>query len=432
MTSSTAAEEETTSSTFVVESPSALKSILKCTDFGSERTGATFLESDGSSDSSSFSIGGVDIEQGEDEEDGGQNAKDEEVIPPSTTTEDDADAAAGPQVVGEKPARLSSRSRQVSFGSLAEHSFTVIKGDPKFEMAFPMSLGVRIEEKEFSVDEYELTRQKHRRKNPNDMRTNFEERRLIILRSKKRLRRRNSIGNGEMTRLAKMAQFVRISTTSSSSSSANADKLPVQQLQSPRPKLKRRNSIGNGEMSRLAKMVQIVKNSVTSESSSSNSKKVEEEKKKPVVAAEPPAAEPPAEGAAPDSSTSSSPPKDEVSSGSGRPQLRRQNSIGNGEISRLSSKLPKDYKFKFSSSTSFSKEEQQEATNKENVGAGGRPQLKRQNSIGNGEISRLSKKLPSSSRKSMFKKLLSFSTSSSKSSTSKSSSSTSAASPGKE
>ena len=181
-------------------------------------------------------------------------------------------------------------------------------------------------------------------------------------------------------------------------------------------------------------MVQIVKNSVASESSSSNSKKVEEEKKKPVVAAEPPAAEPPA---AADSSASLSPPIDEATGGSGRPQLRRQNSIGNGEISRLSSKLPKDYKFKFSSSTSFSKEEQQDSTYKENVvgdagGAGGRPQLKRQNSIGNGEISRLSKKLPSSSRKSMFKKLLSFSTSSSKSSTSKSSSATSAASPGKE
>lgn len=181
--------------------------------------------------------------------------------------------------------------KNVSFGSLAELSFTVEKqkGENKHEMAYPMTLGVCVSETSFTVEDYEQERAAHRSRG-NDLKVKLDERRLIIKASKKlaeefnkahgrdgfggggRHKRRNSIGNGEINRWGQLADFFSSSSSPSSSSASTKNKSKsLNDLDNSaaggaaaavtaaasfsalgHPFLRRQNSIGNGEISRLS------------------------------------------------------------------------------------------------------------------------------------------------------------------------------------
>lgn len=169
---------------------------------------------------------------------------------------------------GDGSARM---KKKLSFGHIEELSFSVIKGDPNFELAFPMALGHKVAETTHCFETYEADRQSLRRKG-DALRTMAEDRKQIIKTCKKMHKRRNSIGNGEISRLSmatkmtdKMTDFIKSVTTSSETPPTAPPPKPfvVPTRAAPkaaapsspsqiRPKLRRENSIGNGEISRLS------------------------------------------------------------------------------------------------------------------------------------------------------------------------------------
>mmetsp|Transcript_61270 Transcript_61270/g.149971 ORF Transcript_61270/g.149971 Transcript_61270/m.149971 type:complete len:339 (+) Transcript_61270:770-1786(+) len=200
-------------------------------------------------------------------------------------------------------------------------------------MAYPMTLGsFCVGQESWTIDDYERERPSHLRERGSALKTKMDERRLIIKACKE---------------LAK--EFNR----------------------AHEKQHRRRNSIGNGEINRWSQLSDFFSGSGGSGSSPSN---------KTTTTAT--------------STTTTTTTKTTVSA-SGRPQLKRQNSIGNGEISRLSTK-------KSSSSSSSAVDRSSSSSNSgggrivsklfgsKSTTSSGCPQLKRQNSIGNGEISRLS------------------------------------------
>jgi len=201
--------------------------------------------------------------------------------------------------------------RNVSFGHLDEISFTVEKqkGQNAHEMAYPMTLGVCVAEASHSIDDYEQVREPHRRKG-DDLRTRLDERKQIIKASKKlaeefnrrhgdrrgggpgiepgQHKRRNSIGNGEISRWTKMADFFstksNTSTTTTTAAAAAAAANSSSVIKQPsserftastltaggRPLIKRQNSIGNGEISRLTRAAATWNTTTSSDNSNSN------------------------------------------------------------------------------------------------------------------------------------------------------------------
>mmetsp|Transcript_61269 Transcript_61269/g.149967 ORF Transcript_61269/g.149967 Transcript_61269/m.149967 type:complete len:333 (+) Transcript_61269:770-1768(+) len=195
-------------------------------------------------------------------------------------------------------------------------------------MAYPMALGsFCVSQESWTIDDYERERPSHLRERGNALKTKIDERRLIIKACKE---------------LAK--EFNR----------------------AHEKQHRRRNSIGNGEINRWSQLTDFFSGSGGSGSNNSPSNKT----------------------------TDTTKTTETIVSASGRPQLKRQNSIGNGEISRLSTKKPSSSsavdRNSSSSNSGGGRIVSKLFGSKSTSTSSGRPQLKRQNSIGNGEISRMS------------------------------------------
>lgn len=169
----------------------------------------------------------------------------------------------------------SSLRKRVSFGTLAEFSFSVEKGNADhFELACPLQLGgTCLRESSHSIDDYEDMRQPQRRSS-DDLRTsNPTERRKIIKnsqkfekecrkenrRKKKQHKRRISIGNGQMGRLllnqggrptAELAEALNAEEEDDEDEEVGVQSERLPKRTSARPTLRRQNSIGNGQISR--------------------------------------------------------------------------------------------------------------------------------------------------------------------------------------
>lgn len=188
------------------------------------------------------------------------------------------------------PQSLAAMKKTVSFGNLEALTFPVVKGDPNFEMAYPMTLGWDLwHEETHDIEEYEAVRGP--RRNQYELRTMTEDRKQILKASKKqgKHRRRESIANGQIGKDARrnLVQEFLIASANALTGNTKAPEKTDESPSLPKRGIRRQNSIGNGEISRLSDTVKL-----------------------------------------PKSGDEDAPPSPR------RGGLRRQNSIGNGEISR--------------------------------------------------------------------------------------------------
>lgn len=260
------------------------------------------------------------------------------------------------------PSPMTEKKRTVSFGNLEELSFPVVRGDPNFEMAYPMTLGWDcLDGSTQTIDAYEANRAP--RRTQDEMRTMSEQRRKIIKdhkKQQKKHRRRESIGNGQIgmdLRRNRMQDFLMASLAGPTKS----DEKSEQGAQPPRRgTLRRQNSIGNGQIGKDTRrnLVQDFLTSITKSSRSDSSKResdsVRSEELKPTQ-------ETPRRGT-----------------------LRRQNSIGNGQITR-DRRRNGIQEFLKASATAMTKSTKSDDNSQPKSPRRG---VRRQNSIGNGQISR--------------------------------------------